>query len=407
MNSSAKQQRKTRPVAGARRNRVFDKSIMNEGVYTNPRLIHSTLLLVGCNVQVEVKNGGAYEGIFKTLSPDGHIVLEMAHKVDSQSPNGAVPTKDMIIQSLIFSLGDIVQISATAVDLEFAIKDNFTDPAIAKLNNGGITEKELQPWESDQDGSLEALEKGQSSNGWAPEEMFHINADKFDIKSSYDPSLAQYTTPLVKQDTKEYREREARAAKLAQEIEKSEEYVRHSELENGDEGDEELCFAAVIRPDNNNSGSIASGKYVPPHLRSNRQNNARPAPHQNANNASSPGQSPSPNLQPSPGSSTTVSTVAPPATTASQKGSVQVSVFTGSQEPDNKNEDKQGSDPADRSRSSANTTNSNHNTNTKKIKGRDEVQQELKDFIERFNFQPKDEGKESADRRPPDRKSVV
>ena len=30
-------------------------------------------------------------------------------------------------------------------------------------------------------------------NGWDAEEMFNTNADKFDIKSSYDPNLSQYT----------------------------------------------------------------------------------------------------------------------------------------------------------------------------------------------------------------------
>jgi len=68
-------------------------------------------------------------------------------------------------------------------------------------------------------------------------------------------------TPLEKQDTKEYKDREARAARLASEIERSEGYKSRMDLENGDGDDEEMKFSAVVRPDkdNQNSGG-ASGK---------------------------------------------------------------------------------------------------------------------------------------------------
>ncbi len=56
-----------------------------------------------------------------------------------------------------------------------------------------------------------------------------------------------YSTPLRQENTKEYKEREARAAKLAQEIERSDQYKNRIALENG-EGDEEDKFSAVQRP---------------------------------------------------------------------------------------------------------------------------------------------------------------
>ena len=65
-------------------------------------------------------------------------------------------------------------------------------------------------------------------------------------------------TPLKQENTLEYKKREAHAAKLAQEIERSESYKHRITLEVGD-GDEEEKFSAVVRP-GDQGGS--SGKYV-------------------------------------------------------------------------------------------------------------------------------------------------
>ena len=70
-------------------------------------------------------------------------------------------------------------------------------------------------------------------------------------------------TKLRPENTAEYKEREARAAAIAREIEASESYRRHSELENGDDGvDEESRFSAVVR-NNSDSTSNNTDKSVP------------------------------------------------------------------------------------------------------------------------------------------------
>lgn len=53
-------------------------------------------------------------------------------------------------------------------------------------------------------------------------------------------------TPLVAENTEEYREREAFAARMAQEIENSDAYKASIALENGDR-DEEAIYGAVVR----------------------------------------------------------------------------------------------------------------------------------------------------------------
>ena len=71
------------------------------------------------------------------------------------------------------------------------------------------------------------------------------------------------STKLSKCDTEEYREREAMASRMAQEIEKSPSYQHHANLENGDGDDEELKFSAVVRSnDSNTSDMAASSRYA-------------------------------------------------------------------------------------------------------------------------------------------------
>lgn len=59
-----------------------------------------------------------------------------------------------------------------------------------------------------------------------------------------------FSIPLNKQNTEEYKQQEARASKIAQEIESGFHHKNRAALENGDE---EERFSAVMRPENNNN----------------------------------------------------------------------------------------------------------------------------------------------------------
>ncbi|XP_052073103.1 ataxin-2-like isoform X2 [Mytilus californianus] len=255
----------------------FDKNVISEGIFTNPRFTYIATSLVGCCVQLQVKNGKCYEGILKTCSPKMDVVLEMAHKVDDTGNNN-IPSRELVQEKIIFNCGDILMITAVDVDLDYAVKDTFTDTAITKQN--GVADKELReltPWEPEESETQGGggLHDGGASNGWDADDMFSTNERQFNVKSTYDDSLHQYTVPLEKRDTKEYREKEERAALLAQEIEKSDGYRQRTDLENNGEGDnEESKFSAVVRPDN---AGPNPGKYVPPGKRNqyNQQRNLR------------------------------------------------------------------------------------------------------------------------------------
>ena len=72
-----------------------------------------------------------------------------------------------------------------------------------------------------------------------------------------------YRTPLRQENTEVFRQREAKAERLAREIEKSDFHKRGAELENGDGQDEEAMFSSVTRPgqpkhNNNNTNNTSS-----------------------------------------------------------------------------------------------------------------------------------------------------
>lgn len=65
--------------------------------------------------------------------------------------------------------------------------------------------------------------------------MFRKNEEKYGVTTSYTPDMEGYTTRLYKLNTPEYREREAKASRIAAEIEKSPTTQVRLDAENGDE----------------------------------------------------------------------------------------------------------------------------------------------------------------------------
>ncbi|XP_066482952.1 ataxin-2-like protein isoform X3 [Tiliqua scincoides] len=237
-----------------------------EGVYNNSRMLHFLTAVVGSTCDVKVKNGSTYEGIFKTLSSKFELAVDAVHKKVPDQSLG--PRREDIVDTMVFKPGDVMLVHFRNVDFNYATKDKFTDSAIAMNSkvNGEHKEKVLQRWEGGDSNSDDYDLESDMSNGWDPNEMFKFNEENYGVKTTYDSSLSSYTVPLEKDNSEEFRQREARAAQLAREIESSPQYRLRIAMENDDGRTEEEKHSSVQRQvSGRDSPSLASreGKYVP------------------------------------------------------------------------------------------------------------------------------------------------
>ena len=65
--------------------------------------------------------------------------------------------------------------------------------------------------------------------------MFKRNEEQYKVQTTYSPDMDGYTTQLQKKNTKEYKDKEARAQKIASEIEQSPHTQKRAQLENGED----------------------------------------------------------------------------------------------------------------------------------------------------------------------------
>ncbi|KAL1440630.1 hypothetical protein MTO96_009188 [Rhipicephalus appendiculatus] len=268
MSGDTKRKSKSNTSRPARSKVSQDRKL--EGIYNNARFVHIAASLVGHVVQVQVRDGEVFEGVFRTVSPELEIVLETAHPVEpgAQSEPSSLSRlltslgrDQRLVQLMIFRLSDVVSLCAPNADLDYATRDSFTDTAISKFN-GQLGERPLEPWmdggNSDSIGGLDDPPlDGEDTNGWDANEMFKTNAEKYGVTTSYDSALSSYTVKLEPKNTDEYKLQEAKASKIAQEIESNPVFKKRIEVENGDEEDK---FSAVVRPSGDNAPQGA--RYV-------------------------------------------------------------------------------------------------------------------------------------------------
>ncbi|MEQ2313717.1 hypothetical protein AMECASPLE_004940 [Ameca splendens] len=246
------------PVSGGRtpagRNRSsakpsFQSSPVFEGVYNNARMLHFLTAVVGSTCELSVKSGSVFEGIFRTLSSRCELAVDAVHKHnEEEGSTSGPPRREDITDTMIFSPSDLVTMICRDVDLNYATRDTFTDTAISSSRiNGEHKEKVLQKWEGgDSNGESFDLEND-ASNGWDANDMFRYNEVKYGVTSTYDSSLSMYTVPLERGNSEVYRQREARAARLASEIESSPQYRHRVGLENDEGKSEEEKYSSVVR----------------------------------------------------------------------------------------------------------------------------------------------------------------
>ncbi|XP_078523587.1 ataxin-2 isoform X18 [Lissotriton helveticus] len=252
------------------------QSISFDGIYANMRMVHILTSVVGSKCEVQVKNGGLYEGVFKTYSPKCDLVLDAAHKKTTES--GVGPKREDIVESILFKSSDFVVVHFKDMDVSYAKRDAFTDSAISSKVNGEHKEKDLEPWDGGESTTITTSNSSTTistpddldgldadvSNGWDPNDMFRYNEENYGIVSTYDSSLSSYTVPLERDNSEEFLRREARATQLAEEIESSAQYKARVALENDDRSEEEK-YTAVQRNEREGHGvNPRESKYIPP-----------------------------------------------------------------------------------------------------------------------------------------------
>uniref|UniRef100_A0A8C8WUB3 Ataxin 2 n=1 Tax=Panthera leo TaxID=9689 RepID=A0A8C8WUB3_PANLE len=286
-----------RPGLGRGRNSkgLPQSTISFDGIYANMRMVHILTSVVGSKCEVQVKNGGIYEGVFKTYSPKCDLVLDAAHEKSMESSSG--PKREEIMESILFKCSDFVVVQFKDMDSSYARRDAFTDSAISAKVNGEHKEKDLEPWDAGElttSEELEALEND-VSNGWDPNDMFRYNEENYGVVSTYDSSLSSYTVPLERDNSEEFLKREARANQLAEEIESSAQYKARVALENDDRSEEEK-YTAVQRNSSEREGhgiNTRENKYIPPGQR-NREVISWGSGRQNSPRMGQPGSGPMP-----------------------------------------------------------------------------------------------------------------
>ncbi|KAK2425135.1 polyadenylate-binding protein-interacting protein [Trifolium repens] len=232
---------------------------------SHERLVYVTTSLIGQQVEVQVKNGSIYSGIFHATNTDKDfgIILKMARLIKDASLQGQKSGAEFVIKApskiLIIPAEELVQVIAQGVAVTWdglpsepqhdRYQEIMVDSLISQSHHAELG-RELKPWIPDEDDpqcpELENIFDGHWNRGW---DQFETNKTLFGVKSTFNEEL--YTTKLEKGPRT--RELELRALRIAREIEGEETRDLHLAEERGlhlDEDfdiDEETRFSSVYR----------------------------------------------------------------------------------------------------------------------------------------------------------------
>ncbi|KAB2613049.1 polyadenylate-binding protein-interacting protein 3-like [Pyrus ussuriensis x Pyrus communis] len=222
-------------------------------------LVNMTRCLIGHNVEVQVKNGSVYYGIFHATNAekDFGIILKMARMIKDGLVCGQESVSKAPSKTLNIPAKELVQVIAKDVSItregllnevqHGKHQELIIDSFISQSRRGEL-ERELKPWVPDEDDpqrpELENIFDGQWNRKW---DQFETNETLFGVKSTFDADL--YTTKLAKGPQTKELEREA--LRIAREIEGEDTPDLHMAEERGIhlhvDIDEETRFSSVYR----------------------------------------------------------------------------------------------------------------------------------------------------------------
>ncbi|KAH1149297.1 hypothetical protein GYH30_043728 [Glycine max] len=247
------------------------------GGYGSPshdRLVYLTTCLIGQHVEVQVKNGSIYSGIFHATNSDKDfgIILKMARLTKAASLQGQGSGVEFVSEApsktLIIPANDLAQVIAKDVavsrdglpsESHYDMHHEIMVDSVISQSCHVETGRELQRWVPDEDDQqcpeLENIFDGPWNRGW---DQFETNEMLFGVKSTFNEDF--YTTKL--EIGPQTRELEKQALRIAREIEGEETQDLHLAEERGlyhnFDIDEETRFSSVYRV--NKSPGEASGR---------------------------------------------------------------------------------------------------------------------------------------------------
>ncbi|KAI3991850.1 hypothetical protein MKX01_012795 [Papaver californicum] len=234
------------------------------GKFGHDRLIYLATCLIGHQVEVYVRNGSVFSGIFHSRNEkDFGIILKMARLVKDGSGRGQNFDPDIITvppsKTLIIPAKELVQVLAKDVsvvgnDVGKGLQgekrqDLMIDSSISKFHF--VEEgRQLERWiPEDNDSQCPDLENVFDTTDNRKWDQFEINKMLFGVESTFDEEI--YTTKLVKGP--QMRELEREALRIAREIEGEDTRDLHLAEERGlhfqDDFniDEETRYSSVFR----------------------------------------------------------------------------------------------------------------------------------------------------------------
>lgn len=237
----------------------------NEAVPPEPSSVAATVmqLISGTPIKLTTKEGDVFDGLFEShicINQIHGVSIRLVQLVSTQRPDKVKPIKGTSLKfkfSEIISLSTLEGVDVKALtrsdDQSTSGKDSFvTDVEITtkgKKEQVGGKPRELAKWDEDAESTTNVnltLDGGRLGSQW---NQFEVNKQLFGVQTSFDENI--YTTPLDR-NAKDFREREAEAQRIANEIMSTTTKNLHLAEERGlaiddSQIDEEDRYGAVVR----------------------------------------------------------------------------------------------------------------------------------------------------------------
>ncbi|KAK5110100.1 hypothetical protein LTR62_006234 [Meristemomyces frigidus] len=254
--------------------------------HAHDRLLFAVANCMGLEATLTLKNGEQYSGVFcggSFESSRSKYTMKMVRQTRTQGDPHVNGNTDSQVEyvgegedhAMAFDVQDTMSLAVDGVDTSASSAQQngttssfLTDTQISARGPAMPQERELQRWDASADTDMDlSLELSGNQAGW---DQFAVNERMYGVQSTYDENI--YTTAIDRSDPR-YRQKEAEAQRIANEIEGSVTGNAHVAEERRvdayqeDAGDEEEKYSGIQREPSMPLPKRSTGAYVPPSQR--------------------------------------------------------------------------------------------------------------------------------------------